>query len=843
MEKERENFYRIISLVLSLGTKAKRELLKHYLSTENITLQYLLSIYQHDLYHLYYNTVKCCKCTTTNYKLSRKRVLNLIQLEILFDRKPSKPLGASTWQCNASEFCCCQLSSKPSLTVDHLDFTLARCLLVNCCEKLFTDSLLVGETTESFLNKHQHDLYHLWQPQTTCCLCPKGCQPNNKNRIITDKQWTNIYNVTNLKTTCPSCGSLGDACNARAISGISLNNIQDKKFIRIMLMNLCFLRKKVDELTDIRNMVYGHALEVSISDQEYEAKWQQAEACILTLSRECSRETECEFLMKIDFIKTGALEESLYQQYHTSILKEIRDNTDIKQDILQHLEHTSDQMVSNQTSIDRTLDALNEKIDRVLNTSQKLPVQTSSQSIQTEPQDAKETDDDFMTKFNHKITEKEKDIITLNKKISDAETYKRVHVEKTSQIKQAINERSRLLQEAIVLKEKELIKEVETNKFDAVQKLDEFIKKSVEMGQKHEKKISNYKKILENIKEDKEMAMQFVQDSEPILDSMSLSVKLDFPCPLTFEYKSSADVRTLFGELREDNRIGPDGKEKSKYCDSLDIINKFKVETGDSSVYTINVRPDGKTWVSTMNKNLCLVNRLGKILAKEKLDFLIFFSTCDKDGNLYCSSRDRSINVVHLDTADSKNYTICEFENMYPYLTRGIGTNKENHLLVLLWKNDKSKIAIFSEQKMLIKEIQLDIDKTPIFNDTHYITQNNDGDIYLSGNSHLFCFKTQDMSYQCLQPSDETWEGKSLTIDPFNNLISTECPKCLRPLSIHVTNPMGEIIKTFTIQGPGMYGMNGLTVDYNEAEPVLWMSTTTGHVIIARFVNHDKNTM
>ncbi|XP_071164813.1 uncharacterized protein [Mytilus edulis] len=841
MEKERENFYRIISLILNLGTKAKRELLIRYLSTENITLQYLLSIYEHDLYHLYYNTVKCCKCTP-NYRLPRKRVLNLVQLEILFDRKPSKPLGASPLQCNASEFCCCQLSSKPSLTADHLDFTLVRCLLVNCCEKLFTDSLLVGETTESFLNKHKHDLYHLWQPQHTCCLCPKGCQPNNTNQIITDKQWTHIYKVTNLKTTCPSCGSPGNACSVKAIAGTSLNNIQDKKFIRILLINLCSLRKKVDELTDIRNNVYGHALEVSISDQEYETKWQQAQACILSLSRECSRETEGEFLMKIDFIKTGALEESLYQQYHTSMLKEIRENTDIKQDILQHLEQTSEQMVSNQTSIDRTLDALNEKLDRVIETSQKLPVHTSSQCIQTEPQDVKEPDDNHMSKFNKKINEKEKDFISLNKKISDAETYKRVYVEKTSQMKQAINERSRLLQEDIVLKEKELIKEVEKNEFDAIQKLDEFIKKSVEMCQKHEKKINNYKKILENIKEDEEMALQFVQDSEPMLDSMSLSVNVDFPCPLNFEYKASADVRPLFGEVKEDNRIGTDGKEKSKYCDSLEVINKFKVETGDSSVYTVTVRPDGKTWVSTMNYNLCLVNRSGKILAKEKLHFVIFFSTCDKHGNLYCSSRETSINVVHLDTADSNNYTVCEFENFNPYLTRGIDTNKENHLLVLLWKGDQSKIAIFSEQKMLIKEIQLDIDKTPMFNEIHYIAQNKDGDIFLSGKSHLVCLK-RDMSYQCLRPSDETWKGKSLTLDPFNNLISTECPLSLRPLSILVTNSMGKIIKTFTIQGPGIYGMNGLKVDYYKEEPVLWMSTTTGHVIIARFVNHDKNTL
>jgi hypothetical protein len=43
-DKEKENFYRIITLIMDQGTKAKRELLKCYLATENITLQYFLSM-------------------------------------------------------------------------------------------------------------------------------------------------------------------------------------------------------------------------------------------------------------------------------------------------------------------------------------------------------------------------------------------------------------------------------------------------------------------------------------------------------------------------------------------------------------------------------------------------------------------------------------------------------------------------------------------------------------------------------------------------------------------------------------------------------------------------------
>ena len=331
MDKEKENFYRIITLIMDQGTKAKRELLKCYLATENITLQYFLSMHLHTLYHLYYNTKKCCKCIK-NYKLPQKRILNLVQLEILFDRKPTRPSGGSSLQCNTSGFCCCQVTTKSTLTVDQLDFTLTRCLLINCCENLFWDVSLAGSTLEFFLNNQRHDIFHLWQTQQSCCHCHKDYNPPGQGQMIKDKQWLSLFSVTSLQNKCPACGSLGNACCVKAIAGISLNSILSDESLRITLLKtFCPLRQDIDKLADFRNKVYGHALEVSITDEEYEDKWLKIKACLIALVRQCGSETEQRFQDNIEHIRTGPIEGTRYLQYHTDMLREIKENSNTKQ--------------------------------------------------------------------------------------------------------------------------------------------------------------------------------------------------------------------------------------------------------------------------------------------------------------------------------------------------------------------------------------------------------------------------------------------------------------------------------------------------------------------------------
>lgn len=52
-------------------------------------------------------------------------------------------------------------------------------------------------TFEDFINKHQHDIYHLCYNKSPCCQCPTGrFLPANKNRILYPDHW--IYCLTQV---------------------------------------------------------------------------------------------------------------------------------------------------------------------------------------------------------------------------------------------------------------------------------------------------------------------------------------------------------------------------------------------------------------------------------------------------------------------------------------------------------------------------------------------------------------------------------------------------------------------------------------------------------------------
>lgn len=329
MEHETENFYRIITLILKLGTKCLKELLNHFLQKENLTLQQLLSQYQHELYHLYYNSVKCCRCTN-NKHLSRKRILNLCQFDILYGVNPTKPQGGQS-SCNYSGFCCCQITTKASLTTTSLDFTLTKCLLINTCEKVFVNDLLQSQSFESFLNNNRHDVYHAWKPQEKCCQCLSGGPTScHMKQMITDKQWATLYGVTQLSNTCPICGCVGNVCSLKAVQGIIWDHLDRQTAITVLKI-FSPLRRTLDELAEYRNVTYGHALDVKIENNLFNENWSKIKSCIMALSAPCRGDVKQIIAEEIDFIKSGPLEESTHKQYHTFMLKEIRDNSEMKE--------------------------------------------------------------------------------------------------------------------------------------------------------------------------------------------------------------------------------------------------------------------------------------------------------------------------------------------------------------------------------------------------------------------------------------------------------------------------------------------------------------------------------
>ncbi|CAG2207453.1 unnamed protein product [Mytilus edulis] len=129
IQKERENFYRISTIIVDHGKESLTLLLDNELNSNNQTLEDFINLNQHEIYHLCFNRYTCCQCV--NRKLPRttpaSRVLHPDQLNILLD-KNGKTLSCHNIKSTA-QFCCCP--AKAALTTKFLDLTLLRCLLIN----------------------------------------------------------------------------------------------------------------------------------------------------------------------------------------------------------------------------------------------------------------------------------------------------------------------------------------------------------------------------------------------------------------------------------------------------------------------------------------------------------------------------------------------------------------------------------------------------------------------------------------------------------------------------------------------------------------------------------------
>ncbi|CAG2207449.1 unnamed protein product [Mytilus edulis] len=124
--KERENFYRVSTIIVDHGKESLALLLDNELNSNNQTLEDFINLNQHEIYHLCFNRYACCQCLNGKLPLTN-RVLYPDQLNILLD-KTGQQLPCHTIR-STLQFCCCP--AKATLTTKHLDLTLLRCLLIN----------------------------------------------------------------------------------------------------------------------------------------------------------------------------------------------------------------------------------------------------------------------------------------------------------------------------------------------------------------------------------------------------------------------------------------------------------------------------------------------------------------------------------------------------------------------------------------------------------------------------------------------------------------------------------------------------------------------------------------
>ncbi|CAC5401690.1 unnamed protein product [Mytilus coruscus] len=128
-QKERENFYRISTIIVDHGKYSLTLLLDNELNSNKQTLEDFINLNQHEIYHLCFNKYTCCQCKNGKLPLTTpaSRVLHPDQLDILLDKK-GKTLSCHNIK-SAAQFCCCP--AKATLTTKFLDLTLLRCLLIN----------------------------------------------------------------------------------------------------------------------------------------------------------------------------------------------------------------------------------------------------------------------------------------------------------------------------------------------------------------------------------------------------------------------------------------------------------------------------------------------------------------------------------------------------------------------------------------------------------------------------------------------------------------------------------------------------------------------------------------
>lgn len=128
-QEQQENFYRHSTVIVDVTKESLQQLIEYYLTNQGITYEDFIRKIQHDLYHLCYNYYPCCSCPTGTPPHSKgSRVIHPPQLALFIDSAGVK-LPCHNPTSKSAPNCCCPV--KGNITIQELDVTLARVMLIN----------------------------------------------------------------------------------------------------------------------------------------------------------------------------------------------------------------------------------------------------------------------------------------------------------------------------------------------------------------------------------------------------------------------------------------------------------------------------------------------------------------------------------------------------------------------------------------------------------------------------------------------------------------------------------------------------------------------------------------
>lgn len=326
--KERENFYRGSTLIVDNTNTSFVDLLELHLSRSNLSFEDFINQHQHQIYHLCYNTRKCCQCTP-GYIFPNNRILHYPQLEVLFDNYAKKPGHRPR---NRSDFCCAK--TKTSITTDLLDITLTRTLLVNFCHDVFWYSCLTLQSLslETFLNQNKHYIYHLREVNVRCCQCPTGFIFPVTEPLLDLQSWKVLFNLPELPCQHHRMVPSDLVCTVSASLGIDIRHLSDQ-LSKVLLEQCCPLRKTIEKLILIRNKVQGHAIKGRISDADYGRYKLDITSGIMEIAKVCQNEAATR--QSLSDVSKRSLDETLCIRYHDMLLEQIQMETRLEEVMLQ----------------------------------------------------------------------------------------------------------------------------------------------------------------------------------------------------------------------------------------------------------------------------------------------------------------------------------------------------------------------------------------------------------------------------------------------------------------------------------------------------------------------------
>ena len=316
-QKERCNFYRFSTRIVDHTKEVFIDLIDLSLVHKHLSFEDFINVNQHEIYHFCYSTGRCCQCTS-GYTSPQKHILYPSQLDKLLDK------NGATLPCHRTTrrvaYCCCK--AIPGVSTRVLDVTLARFILINFCEDIFWYSSVTypNLSLEDFLNNHKHELYHMYTGSTLCCLCPTVYGFHVKNPVLNQQQWTTLFGVVTRPCMMHmNVTSTNLVCSVAATIGITVNNL-DKSLKRIILENICSVRRAIGDLIDMRNTIYGHATEARITDVDYSCYTCKVDDALLEIAKICGKEANMR--QKLNDVELRPLDETLLLEYQTKFLEQ-----------------------------------------------------------------------------------------------------------------------------------------------------------------------------------------------------------------------------------------------------------------------------------------------------------------------------------------------------------------------------------------------------------------------------------------------------------------------------------------------------------------------------------------